>query len=296
MLDEGAEAPRVRLPGAHEGEVEPVDLAEYLGDAVVVLCFYRADFGPGCEPRDCWLADLELLALQRNVSVLGVAPDTAYSHRAFADQATIGLPLLADTAGTAAEAYGVLHSFEGHRQVPRRSVFVLDDRGVVQYAWAADEPDDTPSVDDVRAAIRSVKSDESAIERYRQAHDYYRYGESEFVIASEAFENADWQLAVEAFQEANRYLTDASEAADDAHWFAASDDLADDLRAAKSRIDHLCRAAEWFAKSARHYAAGADDEADEFRQDAARQWERADDHDPAPAPEDLPDGSTAVDA
>ena len=288
MLEEGAEAPRFRLPGAHGGEVDQFSLAEYLGDAVVVLCFYQADFGPHCEPRGVWLQDLDLLALQRNVAVLGVGPDTAYSHREFARQASLDVPLLADTAGRVAEAYGVLDEFEGHRRVPRRSVFVVDDRGVVRFSWAADDHGDRPDVGAVREAIRSVKSDESAVERYRRAHDYVRYGESEFAIASTAYEQADWRLAVEAFEEAERYFADASEAADGAHWFADSGDLADELRDAKSRIDHYLRAARWFAESARHYAEGADDRGDEYRQDAARQRERADAHDSLPDPDELP--------
>jgi peroxiredoxin len=287
MLEDGAEAPRFRLPGVDGGEVREVDVREHLGDAVVVLCFYRADFGPGCRPGDCWLQEVGLLALQRNVTVLAVGPDTAFSHREFADRANLDVPLLSDTGGTTAEAYGVLDAFEGHQQVPRRSVFVLDDRGVVQYTWRADDERATPEVGAIKEAIRSVKSDESALERYRQAHDYYRYGESEFAIASEAFEDADWQLAAEAFQEANGYFSDASDAADGAHWFAASDDVAEVLREAKSRIDHLGRASEWFCKAARHYAADVEEQADEYRQDAARQRERAEDLDPLPDPGDL---------
>jgi peroxiredoxin len=288
MLEDGAEVPRFRLPGTHDGEVDQFALKEYVGDAVVVLCFYQADFGPHCSPRDCWLQELDLLALQRNVTVLGVGPDTAYSHRAFADRANLDMPLLADTAGTAAEAFGVLDEFEGHRRVPRRAVFVVDDRGVVRYAWEAGERDERPDVDAVREAVRSVESDESALERYRRARDYYRYGESEFAIASEAFEERDWRLAVEAFEEAHRYFDDASEAADGAHWFAASEDLADDLRAAKSHVDHLTRAARWFADSARHYAEGDDERGDELRRDAARQRERAETAGSLPAPEALP--------
>jgi peroxiredoxin len=287
MLDVGAEAPRFSLPGVHEGEMGRFALSDYLGESVVVLCFYRADFGPGCRPGDCWLQEIDLLSLQRNVTVLAVGPDTAYSHREFAERTNIDVPLLADTAGSAAETYGVLTEFESHRRVPQRSVFVLDDRGVVQHAWTADDATDRPSVDAVRDAISSVKSDESALERYRRAHDYYRYGESEFEIACDAFEDGEWRLAAEAFQEANGYFSDASDAADAAHWFAASDDVAEVLRDAKIRIDHLARASAWFCKAARHYAAGVDEQADEFRQDAARQRERADDLDPMPEPDEL---------
>lgn len=282
------EAPRIQLPGVEEGEIRRIGLSEYLGDAVVVVGFFRAAFGPGCSPEDCWLEELEPLDLERNVAVVGIGPDTAYSHRELADRTGLSVPLLSDAAGTAAEAFGVLGEFEGHRRIPRRSVFVLDDRGIVRYAWVADELiEGTPDVDAIRAAIDGVKSDEAALGHYRRTHDYYRYGEEEFAIASEGFEDADWELAAEAFSEARRYFEEASEAADRAHWFAASDDVAADLEAAKRRVDHHLRAAKWFADSARHYADGDDDRGDELRQDAARQRRRATDGDPLPDPGDL---------
>jgi peroxiredoxin len=287
MLRDGEAAPEFRLPGTHEGEVREFALSAHVGDSVVVVCFYGAAFGPHTPPGDCWLRELDLLSLQRNVAVLGVGPDTAYSQREYARQASLDVPLLADTTGDVAESFGVLDELEGHRRVPHRSVFVLDDEGVVRHAWAAGTPTERPDVDAVREAIRSVKSDASALGHYRQAHDHYRYGESEFEIASRAYEDADWHLAVEAFEEAHRYLVDASEAAEDAEWFAESDALAADLAAAKGRMNDLCNAARWFAESARHYGAGDDARGDEFRQDAARQRERADDHDPLPDPEEL---------
>lgn len=275
MLENGTEAPSFSLPGAEGGDVRRFSLREYLGENVVVLCFYPADFDPHSPRRGGWLQDLDLLALQRNVAVLAVGPDTAFSHREFADSYNLDCPLLADTAGAVTEAYGVLDEFEGHRQVPRRAVFVLDDRGVVRYAWTADDPADRPEVEAVRAAIRSLKSDESALERYRMAYDYAQYGHSEFDIASAAFENAEWRLAAEAFDEAGRYFEAASEAADTAHWFAASPDLADRLETARQRVDGLFRACKWFAGAARSHADGDVDKAEEYRRDATRQRQRA---------------------
>lgn len=287
MLENGTEAPSFSLPGVEGGDVRQFSLGEYLGENVVVLCFYPAAFDPHCPRRGGWLQDLDLLALQRNVAVLAVGPDTAYSHREFADSYNLDCPLLADTAGVVAEAYGVLDEFEGHQQVPRRAVFVLDDRGVVRYAWTADAPDDRPAVEAVRAAIRSVESDESALERYRMAYDYAQYGHSEFDIASEAFEDEEWRLAAEAFEEAARYFEAASEAVDAAHWFAASPELVDRLEAARERVDGLFRVCKWFAGSARYYADGDVDLAEEYREDATRQRQRALDGPALADPEEL---------
>ncbi len=293
MLEAGAEAPRFSLPGVHGGELRQFGLADYLGEDVVVLCFYPADFGPHCDPDDCWLADVDLLTLQRNVTVLGLSADSAFSHREFASQYNLEFPLLSDGGGMVAEAYDVLHDhYEGHRRLPRRALFVLDDRGVVRYAWAADEPGDRPDLESVRAAIRSVQSDESALERYRVGHDYYRYGRSEFDIAVSAYEDGDWGLAREAFAEATRYLEDATGEFGSARWFAASDDLADRIAAAKAPTDYLLQAARWYRESAAHFADGDADRGEDYRGDAARQRDRAEE---AASPADPDDLAAVVD-
>lgn len=287
MLQPGDEAPPFTLPGAADGDVESVSLSAYVGEAVVVLAFYPGDFNPHVR-ADEWLADLGVLDVDRNVAVLGIAPDTAFSHRAFADEHAIGFPLLADLGGEVAAAYGVRQDgYEGHDGVPRRAVFVLDDRGVVRFAWAADGPDDAVDVGTVGDAIDGLKSDESAVQRYRVGHDYYRYGREEFDIATGAYEAGDWRLAAEAFGEAEGYMAAASEEFDSAHWFAASEDLFDTLRGAKERTDHYLRAARWYRDSARRYTDGGDEVATELRADAEGQHQRAHDGAPLPDPEEL---------
>lgn len=278
MIAEGEEAPRFSLPGSHRGKLQRFSISEYLGEDVVVLCFYPADFEPHCSPNDCWLSDVDLLTLQRNVTVLGISSDSAFSHREFAAQFNLEFPLLSDAGGMVAEAYDVLYdSYEGHERLSRRSVFVLDERGIVRYAWAATEPTDSPNLDAVRAAIRSVKSDESALERYRDGHDYYQYGQSEFDIALDALEDSHWGLAREAFAEATRYFENASEEFGDAKWFAASDDLAAEVTPAKERADSLLQAARWYREAATHFVDDEAEQGEQYTSDAERQRIRASD-------------------
>lgn len=287
MVSEGGEAPAFTLPGAGDGGVERFSLGDFVGENVVVLCFFPGAFNPHGE-RDGWLQSLDLLTLQRNVAVLGVGPDTAYTLAEFADQQRIDFPLLADTAGEVAEAYGVRReSFDGHAGIPARAVFVVDDRGTVVHRWVADSPLETPDADEVRAAIGGAQSDESALERYRVAFDYARYGREEFDLAMRAYESDDWHLAREAFAEAAEYLDDAADGFGAAQWFAASDDLAGRLRAAKSHLDHRLQAARWYREAAAHRLDGTDEMAADYEADAERQRNRAEDADALPAPDDL---------
>lgn len=295
MIEVGDEAPTFALPGAEDGDVRQVSLSDHLGGNVVVLAFLPAAFHPRAE-QDGWLRSLDLLTLQRNVAVLGVAPDGVYGLRAFADDHGIDFPLLSDTGRDVAGAYGVLRErFGRHRRVPARAVVVLDDRSRVVHRWAADDPDDTPDLDAVRDAVGGVESDGSATERYRIAYDYARYGREEFAIARESYEAGDWKLAREAFGEALDYFEQAVEVLGAAQWFAADDDLAARLREIEDGAERHRRAARWFHKAAAYRVEGADESAAEFRADAEAEHEGAAERGSFPEPEELV-GKTSVDS
>lgn len=70
--------------------------------------------------------------------VLGISCDSNASHRAFAKESGgLDYPLLSDfwPHGRVAREFGVLDEENGH---PRRSVFVLDRRGVIRWAYHAE--------------------------------------------------------------------------------------------------------------------------------------------------------------
>ena len=101
--------------------------------APVVLAFYPADNTPVCTRqlisyRDD-LADFASLGAR----LLALSPQDVDSHEAFAAEHGLSFPLLADTAKAVAEAYGVL----GPLGFYRRSVFVIDGRGIIRYAHRA---------------------------------------------------------------------------------------------------------------------------------------------------------------
>ena len=70
--------------------------------------------------------------------MLGVSCDSLASHRAFSDElGGIDFPLLSDfwPHGHVARAYGVFEDANGH---PLRSVFVIDRKGAVRWAYHAE--------------------------------------------------------------------------------------------------------------------------------------------------------------
>jgi len=268
MLEPGAPAPTFSLPGAHDGEIDEFALPAE-PDRVHVIVFYPMDFSPACTAEMCSLRDVELFGLERDVRLLGIGVDSAYSHRAFAEEYGLGFPLLSDRLGDTAEAYGVLaDEAEGHPRVAKRAVFVVDLHRTVQYAWSTEDPEVQPNLDHVTQAIEAIQDDRTSMHRYREAHEQFQYGRSELDAARAAYHEDHWGLAIETFQEAQYYLDDAAEGFASARRFAESDGIGAAAASAAEKARRLRQAATWFATAARNHGEGDDDTAEEYHDDA----------------------------
>ena len=102
MLEPGTAPPPFTLEDAGGRRVS---LADFRGRNVV-LYFYPADDTPGCTKEACGFRDSwdDLAGL--GVTVLGVSPDAAASHRAFAAKHRLPFTLLSDPDRSVMRAYG----------------------------------------------------------------------------------------------------------------------------------------------------------------------------------------------
>lgn len=158
VLNKSSDAPDFELPGTNDGAVDAsvtrYRLADALDDGPVVLNFYLFDFHPACTEHMCSLHDLAWVDLADDVTVFGISTDKSFSHEAFADTENLDVTLLSDSDGSVAEQYGVLYDeFNGHKRVPKRSVFVVDTDQKIRYAWATEDPQVMPDWDPVRTAL-----------------------------------------------------------------------------------------------------------------------------------------------
>ena len=73
----------------------------------MLLYFYPKDDTPGCTKEACGFRD-QIGELQKeNVEVIGVSFDSSDSHQKFISKYHLNFPLVADTDGKIADAYGV---------------------------------------------------------------------------------------------------------------------------------------------------------------------------------------------
>src|SRR4051794_3843506 len=129
MIGVGSEAPDFTLPGICDGAKRDYTLSEYRGRKVV-LAFYPGDFTPGCTRQMCSYRDNMADLDATGAVLLGISPQDIDSHEKWAEKKDFHFPLLSDVDKHVIEAYGVAAPLIN----VRRSVFVVDEAGTVQFA------------------------------------------------------------------------------------------------------------------------------------------------------------------
>lgn len=81
-------------------------LSDHIGKRDVFLYFYPKDETPGCTAEACGLRDNMTELKQAGVDVVGVSFDDKETHKNFIFKYNLDFPLLADTNGFIADAYG----------------------------------------------------------------------------------------------------------------------------------------------------------------------------------------------
>ena len=113
-------------------------LADAIGKKIVILYFYPKDDTPGCTKEACGLRDRMGDLAKQKVEVVGVSFDSSASHQQFIAKYRLNFPLLADTDGKIAEAYGAKM---GGKNMARRVSFLIGLDGKIAHVT------DTPSAD-----------------------------------------------------------------------------------------------------------------------------------------------------
>ena len=123
----------------------------------LVLYFYPKDDTPGCTTEACSFRDDISALAALGAQVLGVSTDDAASHTRFAEKFHLPFPLLADTDGRTARAYGALLGF-GPLKFARRHSFIIAPGGRIAKIYR-----------EVRPAThsREIRADLEALQKAR---------------------------------------------------------------------------------------------------------------------------------
>ena len=130
----------------HDTEKKVVTLSEQKGNNVLLL-FFPLAFTTVCTVELCSVRDNIAIYDNANAKVFGISVDSPQTLAKFKEYQHLNFPLLSDFNKEASTAFGCLHEvFSGWMKgVSKRSAFVVDKKGIVQYAEVLENPGNVPN-------------------------------------------------------------------------------------------------------------------------------------------------------
>jgi peroxiredoxin len=133
---------------------EDVNLEQFRGSKNVVLIFYPLDFSPTCSMQLPEFSAMKEDFAGLDTVILGINRDSAWTHKAWAREYGIEVPLLSDMLLETAKAYGVQIAERG---ISKRATFVIDKAGIVVLQHIETSTGDfTLHADDVLEKIKNL--------------------------------------------------------------------------------------------------------------------------------------------
>lgn len=153
-LEVGTKAPDFTLKTKTAGGLEDVTLSDHFAKGKTILLFFPLSFAPPCTNEMCSMRDSIQEFNDLNANVIGVSVDSPFTQEAFAEKNELNFTLVSDFNKETATAYDVLYEdLLGLKGVAKRSVFIIDSDGIIQYSTSNDDPMVIPDFEAVKAAL-----------------------------------------------------------------------------------------------------------------------------------------------
>ncbi len=153
-LKKGDKAPAFKLPNTDKKEVT---LDDFKGKNLVVL-FFPLAFTSVCTTELCSMRDNIADYATVNAEVVAISVDSPFTLDKFKKAENLPFQLLSDFNKEASAAYGALYEnfVLGLKGVSKRSAFVIDKEGNIQYAQVLESAGDLPDFEAVKQTLSSL--------------------------------------------------------------------------------------------------------------------------------------------
>ncbi len=150
----GQPAPDFKLFNTEKKEIS---LSDYKGKNLVILFFPQAFTGT-CTAELCSIRDNYALYHTLNAEVIGISVDSLFTLGAYKKDQNYQFDLLSDFNKTTSPAYdSLIEEFAfGMKGVSKRSAFVVDKNGIIQYAEICEKVTDLPDFDQIKATLEKI--------------------------------------------------------------------------------------------------------------------------------------------
>lgn len=162
-LTVGSKAPDFELPSKTAEGPRKVKLSNNFGKKNTVLLFFPMAFTSVCTKEMCDVSQGFADYSKLNADVWGISGDNPFAQEAWAQKEKISVPLLSDYDHKVAQSYGVAYaSFLpqlnlGMGGVAKRSAFIIDKQGTIQYVESSDDPKQLPNFNVIKETLGRLK-------------------------------------------------------------------------------------------------------------------------------------------
>ncbi|AFH49046.1 Peroxiredoxin [Ignavibacterium album JCM 16511] len=141
-------------------DAQQVSLNQFKGKKVVLSFFPFANTSV-CTKEMCTFRDDMKDYESLDAQVLGISVDSPFALKMFQEKNDYKFPLLSDVNRVVCNLYGTLGVFGpgkyDYQNVSKRSVFVLDRDGVIQYIEILDNPGNEPNYNAIKETLSKIK-------------------------------------------------------------------------------------------------------------------------------------------
>ena len=134
-------------------EKEQIKLSSYEGKNVVLL-FFPLAFTGVCTTELCSMRDDIASYNNLDAEIIGVSVDSFFTLGKFKEEQKLNFKLISDFNKEVSRSYGAYYEeFFGMRGVSKRSAFVIDKTGKIQYAEVLEDAGELPNFEKVKETL-----------------------------------------------------------------------------------------------------------------------------------------------
>ncbi len=155
-INVGDSAPDFTL---YTSEMKKETLSDYQGKKNVLLLFFPQAFTGVCTKELCAVRDNIGEYDSTSTQVFGISVDSVFTLAKFKEEQNYNYPLLSDFNKEVSEIYGSIYdSFTDMEMkgVSKRSAFIVDKQGVIQYAEVLESAGDVPDFEKIDARLKEL--------------------------------------------------------------------------------------------------------------------------------------------
>ena len=154
-ITNGQQAPDFSL---YDSDKNKIALSELKGSTILLLFFPQAFTGV-CTKELCSVRDNISLYNNANAKVLGISVDSIFTLNKYKEDQQLNFSLLSDFNKEVSALYdSIYHDWIlDMKGVSKRSAFVIDKEGIVQYAEVLESSGDVPDFAKIQEVLEKIK-------------------------------------------------------------------------------------------------------------------------------------------